>query len=127
MTEIEMKEVYGLIREVGGKPTYMAYHWVAEAVKIFLETGKDHLKITKDVYPHLATKFKVTPGNVEHNIRTLVKACWDTNRDSLEEIAGYALEQRPTNFEFVEILASYLEEKLNSPETRFPSCESSGE
>ena len=29
------------------------------------------MKITKDIYPILARKYKSTPSNVEHNIRTI--------------------------------------------------------
>ena len=30
------------------------------------------MKITKDIYPKLAKKFKSKPSNIEHDIRTIV-------------------------------------------------------
>ena len=46
------------------------------------------MKITKDIYPILARKYKSTPSNVEHNIRTLVNICWINHKEDLELIAG---------------------------------------
>jgi two-component system response regulator (stage 0 sporulation protein A) len=46
--------------------------------------------------------------NIEHDIRTVINVCWITNKDTLEEIAGYPLNYKPTNSEFVDILAYYL-------------------
>lgn len=103
-----MREVYGLIRRLGATSKYKGYYFVAEAVKVSMEIQERPMKITKDVYPILAKKFKSTPSNIEHNIRTLVNICWITHRDVMEEIAGYTLEYRPTNSEFVDILAYYL-------------------
>ena len=66
------------------------------------------MKITKDIYPILARKYKSTPSNVEHNIRTLINLCWMSHRETLEEIAGCTMEDKPTNSEFIDILAYYL-------------------
>lgn len=48
--------------------------------------------------------------NVEHNIRTVVNVCWNTNKNTIEKIAGYPLNYKPTNSEFVDMLAYYLNE-----------------
>lgn len=106
-----MKRVYGLIRRMGATSKYKGYHYVAEAVHMTMEIQERPLKITKDIYPLLAKKFKSTPMNVEHDIRTVVNVCWTSHRETLEEIAGYPMRYRPTNSEFVDILAYYLQEK----------------
>lgn len=106
-----MREVYGLIRRMGATSKYKGYHYVAEAVIMSADIHERPLQITKDIYPILAKKFKSTPSNVEHDIRTLVNMCWMTHRDTLEEIAGYTMEYKPTNSEFVDVLAYYLEKK----------------
>ena len=103
-----MREVYGLIRKLGATSKYKGYYFTAEAVKLSMEIQERPMKITKDIYPILAKKFKSTPSNIEHDIRTLVNVCWITHRDVMEEIAGYTLDYRPTNSEFVDILAYYL-------------------
>lgn len=95
---------------MGATSKYKGYHFVAEAVKMMMDTGDEPMKITKDIYPCLAKKFKSTPMNVEHNIRTIVNVCWTNNRERMEEIAGCSLCYKPTNSEFVDMLAYYLSE-----------------
>ena len=103
-----MRRIYGLIRRLGANSKYKGYFFAAEAVKISMKYQEKPLRITNDIYPCLATKYKSTPTNVEHDIRTLVNVCWEGNRELLEEIAGYSLDYKPTNSEFIDMLAYYL-------------------
>ena len=70
-----MSEIYSLIKKVGQ----------LRSTRLLLRCGsskngrgtagasdEDH----KDIYPILARKYKSTPSNVEHNIRTLINLCW---------------------------------------------------
>lgn len=103
-----MREVYRLIRKLGVTSKYKGYYFVAEAVKLSMEMQERPLKITKDIYPYLAKKFKSTPMNIEHDIRTVINVCWMANRETMDVIAGYHLLYRPTNSEFIDMLAYYL-------------------
>ena len=70
---------------------------------------QDHpIKITKDIYPSLAKQFKSTSVNVEHDIRTVINVCWESNKEAMDEIAGYPLRYKPTNSEFIDMMAYYL-------------------
>ena len=106
--EKSTSEVYGLIRKLGATSKYKGYYYVAEAVNMAKELQERPMKITKDIYPILARKYKSTPSNVEHNIRTLVNICWINHKEDLELIAGCSMEDKPTNSEFIDILAYYL-------------------
>ena len=103
-----MKEVYGTIRKLGATSKYKGYYFLAEAVKLSVEMQGRPIKITKDIYPTLARKFKSTPVNIEHNIRTVLNLCWSSGKETLNAIAGYSLRYKPTNSEFIDILAYYL-------------------
>ena len=109
-----MRKVYRLIRQLGMTSKYKGYYYVAEAVMMSMELQDYPIKITKDIYPLLAKKFKSTPVNIEHDIRTIVNVCWENHRERLEEIAGYPLEYRPTNSEFVDMIAFYLGDEKES-------------
>lgn len=63
-----MKRIYGLIRKLGATSKYKGYFFVAEAVKISMRHQYKPMHITKDIYPCLATKYKSTPTNIEHDI-----------------------------------------------------------
>ena len=114
-----MRENYRLIRQLGVTSKYKGYYFLAEAVKLSVEMQGRPIKITKDIYPTLARKFKSTPVNIEHNIRTVLNLCWSSGKETLNDIAGYSLRYKPTNSEFIDILAYYLsqaepEENLRS-------------
>lgn len=103
-----MREIYRLIRQLGVTSKYKGYYFLAEAVKLSVEMQGKPIKITKDIYPTLARKFKSTPVNIEHNIRTVLNLCWSSGKETLNAIAGYSLRYKPTNSEFIDILAYYL-------------------
>ena len=103
-----MREIYRLIRQLGVTSKYKGYYFLAEAVKLSVEMQGRPIKITKDIYPTLARKFKSTPVNIEHNIRTVLNLCWSSGKETLNAIAGYSLRYKPTNSEFIDILAYYL-------------------
>lgn len=104
-----MRDVYSLIRKLGATSKYKGYYFLAEAVKVSMQLEERPIKVTKDIYPILAKRFKSTPSNIEHNIRTLVNLCWHTHREAMEELAGYTMKIRPTNSEFLDILVYYLD------------------
>ena len=116
-----MREVYGTIRKLGATSKYKGYYFVAEAIRMTMEFQERPMKITKDIYPRLAKKFKSKPSNIEHDIRTIVNVCWENHRERLEQIAGYPLEYRPTNSEFIDMIAFYLgsEKERNTPDLGF--------
>ena len=103
-----MKEVYGVIRRLGVTSKYKGYYYLAEAVNMVMEQKDEQMRITKDIYPCLSGKFKSTPSNVERDIRTAINACWKLNKKGMDEIAGHPLAYKPTNSEFIDMVAYYL-------------------
>ena len=130
-----MSAVYGVIRKLGATSKYKGYYYVVDAVEMAQNAGyravishrsgetedafiadlavaqkiyERPVKVTKDIYPVIARKYKSTPSNVEHNIRTLVNLCWMNHKDTLEEMAGCTMADKPTNSEFIDILVYYL-------------------
>ena len=103
-----MSAVYGVIRKLGATSKYKGYYYVVDAVEMAQKIYERPVKVTKDIYPVIARKYKSTPSNVEHNIRTLVNLCWKNHKDTLEEMAGCTMADKPTNSEFIDILVYYL-------------------
>lgn len=101
-------KVCEVIRKLGATSKYKGYYYIAEAVALAMEIPDRPVKVTKDVYPYLATKYKSTPMNVEHDIRTLINVCWISNKEGMDEIAGYTMNYKPTNSEFIDMLAYYM-------------------
>lgn len=65
--------------------------------------------ITKDLYPEIAKEFCDKDKRVERAIRTAIQTCWNgRGRDELDRMAGFHLEQRPTNSEFIDLVAAHI-------------------
>lgn len=83
---------------------YLVYA-IAETVK---DPNRTQL-ITKDMYPEIARKFGTKDTRVERTIRSAINNCWrNSNREQLDEMAGYHLERCPTNIEFIDLVATYI-------------------
>ena len=106
-----MKKIYGIIRKLGVTSKYKGYFFVADAIELAMNSQGKPILITKDIYPYLARKYKTTPMNIEHNIRTVINVCWETNKARMDEIAGYPLTYKPTNSEFIDMIAYNLLEE----------------
>ena len=103
-----MQKIYGTIRKLGATTRYRGYPFVADAIKFTMNHQNKRIMITKDTYPYIARKYETTSMNVEHSIRIIINACWTKNKDGFEEIAGYHLNHKPTNSEFIDMVAYYL-------------------
>lgn len=67
------------------------------------------LYITKDLYQDLARQYKSTASGIERDIRHSIKRCWARGgREALDQVAGIHLSQRPTNSEFIDLVANYI-------------------
>ena len=69
-------------------------------------------QITKQLYPEIADKYKTTPSRVERAIRHAIEVAW--NRGKIENINNvfgikiYAPNEKPTNGEFIALVADKL-------------------
>ena len=90
-------------------PTLLGHHYLLYAVE---QVVKDPLRVkdvTKDLYPDTAHNFDTTWKAVERNIRSAVLACWNSSgRDTLMEIAGIQILERPKSAVFIAIVAEHV-------------------
>ena len=103
-----MKEIYRIIRKFGVTSNYKGYYFVADAIELAMNSQGKPIMITKDIYPYLAGKYNTTTMNIEHDIRTVISVCWETNKKEMDEIVEYSLTYKPTNSEFIDMVAYYL-------------------
>ena len=101
-----MKKIQAAVRQLGMTSKYKGYYYVIEAVRIRMNEQRPYL-ITKEIYPVLARQFGTRVHNVEADIRRVSRLCWEKHRDQLILMAGHALEEAPSNRQFIDILAYY--------------------
>lgn len=105
-----------IVCEVGVPPHVKSYRYLLEAIRL-TATDMDVINaVTKELYPQIAAKFSTTPSRVERAIRYAVKLVWErTDPDDLQYFFGDAVAadlRRPTNSEFIALLADRLRFRL---------------
>ena len=90
-----MQLIYETLRGLGLTSKYQGYQQLAEATKIVLE---------------VALRVRTTPQSVERNIRTAIEVCWrQTGPEGFSRISGCKMTKIPTNAEFIDMFAFYIE------------------
>ena len=110
--------VTNVIHEVGVPAHIKGYQYLREAIMMVVNDIDIINQITKQLYPDIARKFKTTPSRVERAIRHAIEVAWGRGQtDVVESIFGYtvsAAKGKPTNSEFIAMIADKLRLELKS-------------
>jgi two-component system response regulator (stage 0 sporulation protein A) len=97
---------------VGIPPHIKGYSFLREGVKMAVEDPDIINNITKRLYPSIGEKFGTTPSKVERAIRHAIEVAW--NRGKIENINNlfgikvYSSNEKPTNGEFIALVADKM-------------------
>jgi len=96
-----------------GIPAHIkGYHFLREAIKMAIETPEIINSITKKLYPSIAEKFETSSSKVERAIRHAIEVAWNRgkieNINSLFGIKVYSDNEKPTNGEFIALVADKM-------------------
>ena len=112
--------VTGIIHEIGVPAHIKGYQYLREAIIIAVGDMDVINAITKVLYPQVAKTFQTTPSRVERAIRHAIEVAWDRgDLDTLQRFFGYTVSNtkgKPTNSEFIALIADKLELQLKSSE-----------
>ncbi len=110
--------VTNIIHEVGVPAHIKGYQYLREAIMMVVNDIDVINQITKSLYPDIALKFKTTPSRVERAIRHAIEVAWGRGQQEIvENIFGYtisAAKGKPTNSEFIAMIADKLRLELKS-------------
>jgi len=104
-----------LLREMGLTMHCKGFSYARYGLQLLLEDPTRDLCVTKWIYPAIAQRFNTTAANVERAIRSAIVAAWQRK--------GYLLQwelfrERPTNSEFLAVLAERLRQTQQMAGTR---------
>ena len=112
--------VTGIIHEIGVPAHIKGYQYLREAIIIAVNDMDVINAITKVLYPQVAKRFDTTPSRVERAIRHAIEVAWDRgDLDTLQRFFGYTVSNtkgKPTNSEFIALIADKLSLQLKSSE-----------
>ena len=112
--------VTNIIHESGVPAHIKGYQYLREAIIIAVNDMDVINAITKVLYPQVAKAFQTTPSRVERAIRHAIEVAWDRgDLDTLQRFFGYTVSNtkgKPTNSEFIALIADKLQLQLKSSE-----------
>lgn len=96
-----------------GIPAHIkGYQFLREAIKLAIEKPDIINSITKGLYPAIASTFKTTSSKVERAIRHAIEVAWNKGRieniNNLFGIKVYTANDKPTNGEFIALIADKM-------------------
>lgn len=110
--------VTNLIHELGVPAHIKGYQYLREAILMVIKDIDIINQITKQLYPAIAAKYRTTPSRVERAIRHAIEVAWARGEQgTVESIFGYtisAAKGKPTNSEFIAMIADKLRLELKS-------------
>lgn len=110
--------VTNVIHEVGVPAHIKGYQYLREAIIMVVNNIDVINQITKQLYPEIADKYGTTPSRVERAIRHAIEVAWGRGQtETVESIFGYtvsAAKGKPTNSEFIAMIADKLRLELKS-------------
>ncbi len=96
-----------------GIPAHIkGYQFLREAIKMAIDNPEIINCITKKLYPSIAQKFETSSSKVERAIRHAIEVAWNRgkieNINSLFGVRVYTNNEKPTNGEFIALVADKM-------------------
>ena len=108
--------ITSIICALGVPANLKGYPYLRSAILMATENGNLIYSITKELYPEVAKIYQTTASKVERNIRNAIEIAWARgNKQALSEVFEIAVESinnRPTNSEFIAMIADKIRMRL---------------
>jgi two-component system response regulator (stage 0 sporulation protein A) len=116
-----LSEVTSMLHDIGVPAHIKGYQYLREAIIMSVNDMEVINAVTKILYPSVAKKYQTTPSRVERAIRHAIEVAWDRGDvEEIQHIFGYTVSNikgKPTNSEFIAMLADNLSLKLKGEVT----------
>ncbi|MBQ8638045.1 MAG: sporulation transcription factor Spo0A [Lachnospiraceae bacterium] len=109
--------VTNVIHEIGVPAHIKGYQYLRDAIILCVNNMELLNSITKVLYPEIAMKYETTPSRVERALRHAIEVAWNRGKmDTIYALFGYTINHgkgKPTNSEFVALIADKIRLELN--------------
>lgn len=106
------ERIANLFISVGIPAHIKGYQFLREAIKMTIETPEIINSITKKLYPGIAEIYQTSASKVERAIRHAIEVAWSRGKiENINNIFGikiYSANEKPTNGEFIALIADKL-------------------
>lgn len=111
-TMIVCEEIGELLKQLGLARKEKGFERLSYAIAVTAQEFERAGSVTKLLYPDLAKHFQTTPEKIERSLRHLIEKSWEKGEKTrFEELFGYHRDNseiRPTNSEYIAILADWI-------------------
>lgn len=111
-TMIVCEEIRELLEQLGLARKEKGFERLSYAIAVTAQEFERAGSVTKLLYPDLAKHFQTTPEKIERSLRHLIEKSWEKGeKTQFEELFGYHRDNseiRPTNSEYIAILADWI-------------------
>ena len=111
-TMIVCEEIRELLEQLGLSRKEKGFERLSYAIAVTAQEFERAGSVTKLLYPDLAKHFQTTPEKIERSLRHLIEKSWEKGEKTrFEELFGYHRDNseiRPTNSEYIAILADWI-------------------
>ena len=111
-TIIVCEEIGELLEQLGLDRKEKGFERLSYAIAVTAKEFERAGSVTKLLYPDLAKHFQTTPEKIERSLRHLIEKSWEKGEKTrFEELFGYHRDNseiRPTNSEYIAILADWI-------------------
>ena len=111
-TMIVCEEIGELLEQLGLARKEKEFERLSYAIAVTAQEFERAGSVTKLLYPDLAKHFQTTPEKIERSLRHLIEKSWEKGEKTrFEELFGYHRDNseiRPTNSEYIAILADWI-------------------
>ena len=111
-TMIVCEEIGELLEQLGLARKEKGFESLSYAIAVTAQEFERAGSVTKLLYPDLAKHFQTTPEKIERSLRHLIEKSWEKGEKTrFEELFGYHRDNseiRPTNSEYIAILADWI-------------------
>lgn len=109
----EQVQITLLMHNLGVPAHLIGHKYLVEAIFISFHNPIIMHRMTKELYPIIATKFGTTPSRVERGIRHAIEVSWGRGDAKLvKDIFSNTIstsKSKPTNSEFISMISQYFE------------------
>ena len=114
-------EVTSVLHDIGVPANINGYKYLRTAICEAYHDMEFLSQITKALYPQIARNHNTTATRVERSMRHAIEVAWNRgNVDTLDHIFGYTIsasKAKPTNSEFIAMIADKLRLQYSSSNT----------
>ena len=119
-----LRMVSEMIHQVGVPSHIKGYQYIRDSIVMCIDDGDYINSVTKMLYPDVAKRHNTTASRVERAIRHAVEVAWDRGDVViLNSLFGKAIHTgrgKPTNSEFIVMIADKIRLRIDSVKPRMP-------